>query len=420
MHSLKRKIEFFLFLVVFPGFIFHTWKGSSIYGNTVYYVQSPKAKLLTQPRMDSPGTPISFGTSVRSIGESGLFVQVRLPKSTGWISKLFLSTYPPGNQIKLGTSGNKSKSAQNRQRASDFTKTAAARGLSETERLRVRGESRNYDFEGLKWLERIGEPSNRNSDASSTDSPKKQSQGYNLFQIFSEDLPSTTKQEVKIGRSLAAKLIHKYGIVKNPEATIYINSIGQEISDSTSRTDLSFRFGILDTDEINAFACPGGFIFLTRGAFYSMQSESELATVLGHEISHVVLNHHGSFQGDNLFIELLSTALNPSGSEVITGATSQILTELENQLFEEGRDVQTEWEADQSGVYLVAQLGYQPRVFPEYLDRISKKKESTLHTKTHPSAFLRIKKLENIFSELNNYKVKSRDNLKFKTIQANL
>ncbi|WCL48126.1 M48 family metalloprotease [Leptospira sp. GIMC2001] len=420
MISFFRKINYLSFWSFLIGYIICTSIGNFIYADTVYYVQSPKAKLLANPKMDAASSPIEMGASVRSLGESGLFVQVRHSDKTGWISKLFLSTFPPGKQMKLGASNAPSESLQARQRASDFTKTAAARGLSETEKLRIRGASNDYDFDSLRWLEKIGRldsPTDKNSDIE----VNSDSENSNKFlSFFQDEIPATTKLEVKMGRSLAAKLISKYGLVRSEENTKYINEIGHELSSVSSRTDLSFRFGILDTDEINAFACPGGFVFLTKGSIRVMESESELANVLAHEISHIVLNHHGKFQDNNLFLEVLSSLLASSGGEVVTNATSEALSELENEFFERGRDERTEWDADESAIYLASQLGYQTRSFPDYLKRIAEQNQSAILSKTHPSAFQRTKKLEKAFISLLGYDVSRLDNTNFNKLKNNL
>ena len=126
---------------------------SNLYSVGNLYVQSPSAKLLSQPQANSSGDALTIGESLNPVSEEGLFVQVRKGNKTGWVNKLFLSAFPPGGQIKLNSQTEMSDSVQARQRASDFTKTAAARGLSETESLRVRGEGHTYDFESLVWLE---------------------------------------------------------------------------------------------------------------------------------------------------------------------------------------------------------------------------------------------------------------------------
>ncbi|WP_411821440.1 M48 family metalloprotease [Leptospira sp. 'Mane'] len=351
----------------------------------ILYVQSPKAKLLTAPQLTADGLPLSMGESLTQTSEQGLFVQVRNNDKTGWVSKLFVSPLPPSEKIKLGASSNSSETILARQRASDFTKTAAARGLSETEKLRVRGGAELYDFDSLRWLESLR-----------IETPAAKQKTNSLPASFSESVSSDTKQEVKVGRALAARLIQKYGLVKEEEFTKYINRVGTKIADNSSRGDLNFRFGILDSDEINAFACPGGFIFLTKGSLRQIASEAELAGVLSHEIGHIVLFHNGSFEKMNVFLEIVTGMLGPSGGEVISAATSATLDELEKQFFETGRDISFEWDADEAGVMLAAQSGYPPNGLGDYLARLSKVPNAKQLTHTHPDTATRVAKLAKV------------------------
>jgi hypothetical protein len=392
----------------------------SIFTQEIYYVQSPKAKLLENPKMDSKGRELSIGTDLRVMGNSGLFIQVRHGEKTGWVSKLFVSPFPPGKQIKLGVSSEPSEAIASRQRASDFTKTAAARGLSETEKLRVRGNSEDYDFESLRWLEKVGALNLNIADEANLTNSSNNNSFDSSYSWFDGGLSEDTKQELKIGRSLSAKLIKKYGLVQDKDFTIYLNQIGQKISSNTSRQDLSFRFGILNSDEINAFACPGGYIFITKGAINQIQSEEELVGVFAHEISHLVLGHQGKFQSTNIFVEIISSFLGPSGGEVITVATSDTISNLENQLFEQGRDEKTEWEADESAIYLMSQLGYQPRAFPSYIFRIASNKSSTVLSKTHPNGFQRKNKMESIIESLSKYEIQKHDSDIYNSLKSKI
>ncbi|BDA80804.1 hypothetical protein LPTSP3_g37340 [Leptospira kobayashii] len=351
-------------------------------------MQSPKAKLLTSPQLTADGLPLSMGESLTQTSEQGLFVQVRNNDKTGWVSKLFVSPLPPSEKIKLGAASNSSESVLARQRASDFTKTAAARGLSETEKLRVRGGAELYDFESLRWLESLRLETNVVTKRTDTS--------------FSRSVSSDTEQEVKVGRALAARLIQKYNLVKEEELTKYINRVGTRIANNSSRGDLNFRFGILDSNEINAFACPGGFIFLTKGSLHQIASEAELAGVLSHEIGHVVLFHNGSFEKMNVFLEIVTGMLGPSGGEVISAATSATLDELEKQFFETGRDISFEWEADEAGVILAAQSGYPANGLGDYLGRLTKAPNAKQLTHTHPDTATRVTKLAKIESTASN------------------
>lgn len=356
------------------------------------YVQSPSAKLLSQPQANSSGDALAVGESLNPISEEGFFVQVRKGNKTGWVNKLFLSAFPPGGQIKLNSQTEMSDSVQARQRASDFTKTAAARGLSETESLRVRGEGHTYDFESLVWLESNSVETTRVTLENVESVPRRKES--------SSKIPKSTEQEIKVGRSIAAKLIYKYGIVKNKEASIQLNLLGRSISSKTSRTDLPFLFGILNSDEINAFACPGGIILLTKGLVRSVQETSELAGILSHEISHVVLKHSGDFEEMNPILAIISSLLAPSGGEIINTTTSMAIEQMEKQFLETGRDQKTELEADGAGVMLASMMGYSSLKYEQYLDRISKSPDAITHSKTHPDYKTRVQQIQKLSASL--------------------
>jgi hypothetical protein len=375
-----RHSALYIFIILF---IFNTLQAKSI-----LYVQSPKAKLLSQPQLSADGPSLSIGESLSPMSEQGLFVQVRVQDKTGWVSKLFVSQLPPSSQIKLGVTSGSTEAVVARQRASDFTKTAAARGLSETEKMRVRGGAELYDFESLRWLESlplddIPIPSN-----TSGSSETLQSQSFSNVEV-SED----TKTEVKMGRSLAARLLKKYPLLKDTALTRYINVVGNRITAVSSRRDLSFKIGVLDTEEENAFACPGGFVFITKGTLKKVHNESELAGVLGHEIGHITLFHSGKFAKSNVYLDILASLLSPSGGETINAATSAALDELETQLFEKGRDASVEWDADEAGVGLAAGAGYAPSGLGNFLITLSKSEQADALKKTHPDTSTRIAKL---------------------------
>jgi hypothetical protein len=119
------------------------------------YVQSPIAKLLAEPNVASAGKPLKAGDALVQIGEQDMFLKVKSGSDTGWVMKLYVSKIPPS--AKVSNTGNQDKSGaiQSRARASTFTETASARGLSESKKLRTRGNADEYDFESLDWLDKI-------------------------------------------------------------------------------------------------------------------------------------------------------------------------------------------------------------------------------------------------------------------------
>ena len=99
-------------------------------------------------------------------------------------------------------------------------------------------------------------------------------------------------EEIEIGRDVASRLLGAAPLVADPALQRYVNHVGRWLAAQTERPDLPWQFGVLDSPHVNAFAVPGGTIFITRGLLERMRSEAELAGVLGHEIVHVLKKHH--------------------------------------------------------------------------------------------------------------------------------
>ena len=109
--------------------------------------------------------------------------------------------------------------------------------------------------------------------------------------IFWKNQEAGTQREIDFGRGVSAKILGKYPLLRDERKVHYISQIGTGISAQLGRPELRYYFGILDTDEINAFAVPGGYIFVTMGALKLMRNEAQLAGVLAHELSHIGQKH---------------------------------------------------------------------------------------------------------------------------------
>ena len=106
-----------------------------------------------------------------------------------------------------------------------------------------------------------------------------------------DDLTFTDAEEAQLGEAVSAKLREKYGVVQDKAVHKYVTLVGQLLAAESSRPNLPWTFVVLDTDGINAFAAPGGFVHITRGAMSILKNEAELADILAHEISHVTGKH---------------------------------------------------------------------------------------------------------------------------------
>src|SRR3954451_7160930 len=101
----------------------------------------------------------------------------------------------------------------------------------------------------------------------------------------------STQQEVQMGQQEAQQVSAQLPMVQDSYIQNYVNTLGQRIASRTSRTDLQWQFQVVNSDVVNAFALPGGFIYINRGVLARASNMSEIAGVLGHEIEHVVRRH---------------------------------------------------------------------------------------------------------------------------------
>ena len=104
-------------------------------------------------------------------------------------------------------------------------------------------------------------------------------------------LPISTDKEIEIGRGIAATIAGRYPVSTDTALTRYVNLVGLTVASVDPRGDIQYHFAVLETPDVNAFAAPGGYVFVTRGALSLMQSEAELAGVLAHEVGHVNRRH---------------------------------------------------------------------------------------------------------------------------------
>jgi len=132
------------------------------------------------------------------------------------------------------------------------------------------------------------------------------------------------QQEIQMGQQEAQQVNAQLPILQEPQINQYINNLGSAIAHTTSRADLDWQFRVVNTDVVNAFALPGGFIYVNRGVLERADNESELASVLGHEIEHVVRRHSvkqmEQAQGANIGVALGCTLLNVCNSQVAGAA----------------------------------------------------------------------------------------------------
>ena len=119
------------------------------------YVTSPIARLHKEPNISSQSVPLEKGTIVNRIGEKDMFIKVITDGKEGYVNKLFLSDKPTSGKVSFASDIDQLTSVKARARASNFTQTAAARGFSESQTLRAKGKSNDYDMDSIEWLQNL-------------------------------------------------------------------------------------------------------------------------------------------------------------------------------------------------------------------------------------------------------------------------
>jgi len=224
---------------------------------------------------------------------------------------------------------------------------------------------------------------------------KKQEKVGGGLNFFSE------QQEKAMGKQYSDELKTKLDLVQDSFVYSYINQIGQKLAQNSLRPDIGYEFQVVNTGEINAFALPGGYIYINRGLINTAGSESEVAGVIGHEIAHVVGRH----STNQMSKQLLLTGL-VMGAGIGVGAKSERWGEIIGALGGVGVALTSmkfsrdhERQADRLGMATMVQSGYDPSGMISMFQRLnteSMKKGSSAMTfmSTHPLPAERVKNME--------------------------
>lgn len=226
------------------------------------------------------------------------------------------------------------------------------------------------------------------------------------------------EKEIIFGREMAAIILAERRISPDSRLNRYLNLVGQSVARQTNRPELNFFFGAVESNSINAYAAPGGYIFITTAALDLMQNEAELAGVLAHEIAHVTDRHIvrelNIREDDESMVAEISkiVTLSTESAAVVLG---QALSHALDILFSSGLQVEDEYDADLQGMYLASLAGYDATAYRDYLARIKPVIEAGRGelTGTHPPFAERLKRLETIIeqegmSEMGAYKNEKR------------
>ncbi len=232
-----------------------------------------------------------------------------------------------------------------------------------------------------------------------------------LKTVARESKQLTPEQEYYLGRAVAATILQRQQPYDQPALTRYVNLIGQTLSQASDlpATFAGYHFLILDSDEINAWAAPTGFVFVTRGMLRLCRSEDEVAAVLAHEIGHVQGQHGvGAIKSSRITAALVAfgadvASKRPGGAQLaqLTNIFSGAVEDMITTLFEKGYSREKEEQADLAAIEILKRVGYDPQALGRVLEAMKPalRPDGAGFAKTHPAPDDRIAMIQPALEE---------------------
>jgi beta-barrel assembly-enhancing protease len=224
-------------------------------------------------------------------------------------------------------------------------------------------------------------------------------------ETFKAATPLSDEEEYYVGRAVSARILSSYPLLENNKLTEYINLVGQTVAIHSDNpiTYGGYHFAILNSKEINAFACPGGIIFITKGMINAVQNEDELAAVLAHEVAHI--NHRdgvSSIQKARLteVATLIGTEATqryaPAQLSQLVGLFEGSVDDVFKTLVVNGYSKSQEYRADESALSFLSRAGYNPEALEDLLEHLMIQGQASggVIMKTHPLTAERIEKVK--------------------------
>ena len=193
------------------------------------------------------------------------------------------------------------------------------------------------------------------------------------------------EQEVEIGKQINQRLLNQqYRLYKNSQVQRYVDNLGQKLVSNSNSRDIPYTFQVVVSDAVNAFATPGGFIYVTTGLLKEADNEAQLASVIAHEIAHINERHS---------IKALKQAVLARGIAETAGVSTSTLAQIGYQLaIDLPKSRQYEYDADRLGLEILQQAGYPPMAFVNFLKQLEGGSQPEF-LRTHPTNANRIEAL---------------------------
>jgi predicted Zn-dependent protease len=206
--------------------------------------------------------------------------------------------------------------------------------------------------------------------------------------------PISDSEEYYLGRAVAARVLGRYPLSQDPQLTLYVNEVGLAVARKSSRPETfrGYHFAVLDTPEPNAFACPGGIIFITRGLMAMCDNEDQLAAALAHEVAHVANKDGANSISKARWTEVV-TAMGAEAARQYGGAPGSLVSLFEGSIDDvfktivvNGYSRGAEEAADREALRTLSRAGYDPQALPQLLSKMQAKEQAGAGGiyRTHP------------------------------------
>ncbi len=212
------------------------------------------------------------------------------------------------------------------------------------------------------------------------------------------DLAMTDAEEQELGTAVSERIRTRYGVVQDAAVHRYLALVGTALAQGSTRPALPWTFVVLDTDGVNAFAAPGGYVHITRGALALVKNEAELAGVLGHEIIHVTEKH-------TIKAIQKSKAVQMGAAETLSGSSSlmeRAVTATYDNIVERGFGRAEENESDEMGVTLANKTGYAPNGLVGFLTTLKDRNKASTEKRglfaSHPEMQERLDRITRLIA----------------------
>ena len=196
------------------------------------------------------------------------------------------------------------------------------------------------------------------------------------------------EQEIAIGEQTNQQVLSEYRLYDNPQIQQYVSELGQELIANSNSRDIPFNFQVVVSDQINAFATPGGFVYVTTGLIQAAETRAQLASVMAHEIAHINEKHG---------VKGLKQAVAARGIANTVGLETSTLAPIAYQLAVDLPQSRSfEYEADSSGLEILQQSGYPAEAFGNFLTKLKGGGGTPEFLRTHPSSENRIEAISEV------------------------